>query len=184
MTLNAKSATADITMAANEGPFAAGIWPRRLATWLAADSRRLKRFIEPPINLPFGKTTAWAISHDGSAVDFFYMRALTKLAKMINWYLLEPWLYWIERRHRVSQGEMTVEERVLSVIAEQMGVGVGELRRSTKIIDDLDADSLDMTEIAMELEDEFDIAIPDRALEDFRDVGNMINYVNKVLGRA
>jgi len=79
---------------------------------------------------------------------------------------------------------MTVEERVLSVIAEQMGVGVGELRRSTKIIDDLDADSLDMTEIAMELEDEFDIAIPDRALEDFRDVGNMINYVNKVLGRA
>ncbi len=59
----------------------------------------------------------------------------------------------------------TVEERVVDIVAEQLGVDKDKITRDTSFVNDLGADSLDTVELVMELEEEFDISIPDDAAE-------------------
>lgn len=75
----------------------------------------------------------------------------------------------------------SVEERVFSILAEQFVKKESEISRESKIVDDLGGDSLDKTELIMQLEDEFDISIPDGT--DFKTVGQAIDYVKEHTGK-
>ena len=73
---------------------------------------------------------------------------------------------------------MTVEAKVKSIIAEQLGVGEDEIKAESAFIEDLGADSLDIVELVMAMEEEFEVEIPDEEAENIKTVGDAINYVN------
>jgi len=71
----------------------------------------------------------------------------------------------------------SVEERVVEIVADQLGVGKDQITRETHFVNDLGADSLDTVELVMELEEEFDINIPDDAAEKIQTVGQAIDHI-------
>ena len=71
----------------------------------------------------------------------------------------------------------TIEERVVEIVAEQMGVDKAQMTRETAFVNDLGADSLDMVELAMEFEDKFDIQIPEEDADKIQTIGQAIDYV-------
>ncbi len=71
----------------------------------------------------------------------------------------------------------TTDERVIEIVAEQVGVDKAQITRETSFVNDLGADSLDTVELVMEFEDEFDISIPDEDAEKIQTVGQAIDYV-------
>jgi acyl carrier protein len=71
----------------------------------------------------------------------------------------------------------SVEERVIDIVAEQLGVSKDQITRETSFVNDLGADSLDTVELVMELEEEFDINIPDDAAEKIQTVGQAIDHI-------
>ena len=72
----------------------------------------------------------------------------------------------------------SIEERVKHIVVEQLGVKEEEVSGDSSFVDDLGADSLDTVELVMELEEEFDINIPDDAAEKIRTVGEVVNYID------
>lgn len=72
-----------------------------------------------------------------------------------------------------------VEERVRDIVAEQLGVDKDKVSPDTSFVNDLGADSLDTVELVMELEEEFDISIPDDAAEKIQTVGQAIDFIEK-----
>ncbi|HNQ21970.1 MAG TPA: acyl carrier protein [Phycisphaerae bacterium] len=70
-----------------------------------------------------------------------------------------------------------IEEKVVQIVGEHMNVDKGEISRATSFVDDLNADSLDTVELVMELEDEFDLTIPDEEAEKLKTVGEAIDYI-------
>lgn len=75
--------------------------------------------------------------------------------------------------------EAEVEEKVINIVAEQMGVDKAQITRETSFINDLNADSLDTVELVMELEDEFETSIPDEDAEKIQTVGQAIEFIMK-----
>lgn len=73
----------------------------------------------------------------------------------------------------------SVEERVTKIIVEELGVTEDQVKPEAKFIDDLGADSLDIVELIMHLEEEFGIDIPDEDSEKIQTVGNAIDYLNE-----
>ena len=73
--------------------------------------------------------------------------------------------------------EKQVEEKVIAIVAEQMGVDKGEISRDTNFVNDLNADSLDTVELVMEFEDEFETSIPDEQAEKIQTVGQAIEFI-------
>jgi len=87
----------------------------------------------------------------------------------------------------VSDNEVDVkaiENKVIDIISEQMGVDKNEISRKTSFINDLNADSLDTVELVMEFEDEFDMSIPDEEAEKIQTVGASVDYIVKVAKSA
>ncbi|MEI6153193.1 MAG: acyl carrier protein [Deltaproteobacteria bacterium] len=76
---------------------------------------------------------------------------------------------------------MTVTEKVKKMIVEQLGVSEAEVIPEAKFIDDLGADSLDIVELIMALEDEYGIEIPDEDAEKMETVGDAIRYIEEHL---
>ncbi len=74
-----------------------------------------------------------------------------------------------------------VEERVLNIVCEQLGTSRDKINRDTSFINDLGADSLDTVELVMELEDQFELNIPDEEAEKIKTVGDAINFINQHL---
>ncbi|NLO82786.1 MAG: acyl carrier protein [Clostridiales bacterium] len=68
-------------------------------------------------------------------------------------------------------------EKIRDIIAEQLGVDPGEVTPESRFIDDLGADSLDIVELIMALEEEFDMEIPDEDAEKISTVGDVVEYI-------
>ena len=76
---------------------------------------------------------------------------------------------------------MGLEDRVLELIVEQLGVSREEAVPKASFIDDLGADSLDIVELVMSLEEEFDIEIPDEDAEKIQTIGDAVDYLKEAL---
>jgi acyl carrier protein len=72
---------------------------------------------------------------------------------------------------------MSVEEKVKNIIVEQLGVDMESVTPEASFIDDLGADSLDIVELVMTMEEEFDLEIPDEDAEKIKTVNDVINYI-------
>jgi acyl carrier protein len=89
---------------------------------------------------------------------------------------------WILRR--TDQVASSVKERVIEIVAEQLGVNKDQITPETSFVQDLGADSLDTVELVMELEEEFGINIPDDAAEKIQTVGQAIEHIEKTQAGA
>ena len=76
---------------------------------------------------------------------------------------------------------MSLEKRVTDLIVEQLGVSPDEVVMTASFIDDLGADSLDIVELVMSLEESFDIEIPDEDAEKIQTIGDAIAYLKERL---
>ena len=76
---------------------------------------------------------------------------------------------------------MALEERVSEIIVEQLGVTREEVIPEANFIDDLGADSLDIVELVMAMEEEFDIEIPDDDAEKIQTIGDAVSYLKDKL---
>lgn len=74
---------------------------------------------------------------------------------------------------------MTTFERVQKVLVEQLDVSPDEVTPQASVIDDLGADSLDVVEIVMALEEEFDVEIPDEEAEKLVTVQKIVDYIDE-----
>lgn len=79
---------------------------------------------------------------------------------------------------------MAVAEKVKSIIAEQLGVKIEEVKPEASFIDDLGADSLDTVELIMALEEQFNVEIPDEDAEKMVKVADAIKYVEEKTGNG
>lgn len=70
-------------------------------------------------------------------------------------------------------------EKVKSVVVDQLGVDEADVTMDASFVDDLGADSLDIVELIMGLETEFDIEIPDEEAEKISTVGDAVNYIKE-----
>jgi acyl carrier protein len=73
----------------------------------------------------------------------------------------------------------SVEERVRSIIMDQLQVSEAEVTQSASFVDDLGADSLDTVELVMKFEEDFDIEIPDEDAEKIATVQDAVNYIKE-----
>ena len=74
-------------------------------------------------------------------------------------------------------GIENIEAKMKDIVAEQLNVEVSDLEPSKSFVNDLGADSLDIVELVMAMEEEFDIEIPDEAAEKIQTVGDAIKYI-------
>ncbi len=70
-------------------------------------------------------------------------------------------------------------DRIKKIIVDQLGVDESKITENSSFIDDLGADSLDIVELIMAFEEEFDIEIPDEDAEKMKTVGDAVKYLNK-----
>lgn len=77
---------------------------------------------------------------------------------------------------------MSMQDKVKSIIAEQLGVKPEEVVPEASFVEDLGADSLDTVELVMALEEEFGIEIPDEDAEKIAKVGDAIKYIEEKSG--
>jgi len=74
-----------------------------------------------------------------------------------------------------------LEDRVADIIVEQLQVSKDEIVPEASFVDDLGADSLDIVELVMAMEEEFDVEIPDEDAEKIQTIGDAITYLKEKL---
>ena len=72
---------------------------------------------------------------------------------------------------------MDTFEKIRACLAEQLDIDPDEITMDSNILDDFGADSLDLVDLVMALEDEFDVEVPDDAIENFHTVGGVVRFV-------
>jgi acyl carrier protein len=78
----------------------------------------------------------------------------------------------------------SLEQKIRSLVAEQLCVELAEIKPDANILDDLGADSLDVVEMVMALEEHFDIEVPDEDVEELRTVADVERYVVNAVGQS
>ena len=78
----------------------------------------------------------------------------------------------------------SIMERVMDIVSEQLGVDKEKITADTSFVNDLGADSLDTVELVMELEEEFDVNIPDDAAEKIQTVGQAVEFIEQNSGKG
>ena len=76
-----------------------------------------------------------------------------------------------------KEGTMSVNPKVKDIVVEQLGVDPEKVKIEAKFIEDLGADSLDIVELVMAMEEEFDLEIPDEDAEKLKTVGDVQSYL-------
>ncbi len=76
-------------------------------------------------------------------------------------------------------GEQDVFSTLKGIIVEQLAVDPEDVTMEASFIDDLNADSLDLVELIMEIEEKFGIQVPDDAAEKIKSVGDAVNYIQE-----
>jgi acyl carrier protein len=76
---------------------------------------------------------------------------------------------------------MALEERVKEIIVEQLGIAADEVVPEASFIEDLGADSLDIVELVMAMEEAFDVEIPDEDAEKIQTIGSAVAYLKDKL---
>ena len=71
------------------------------------------------------------------------------------------------------------EQKVKDILAKQLGVAIEKINANTDIAADLGADSLDLVEVLMSLEEEFSVSIPDEAIPNIKTVGDLVAFIDK-----
>jgi acyl carrier protein len=74
---------------------------------------------------------------------------------------------------------MSVENKVKEIVAEQLNVEMSELEMNKSFLNDLGADSLDIVELVMAMEEEFEVEIPDEDAEKIQTVGDAVKYITE-----
>lgn len=80
---------------------------------------------------------------------------------------------------RLIMNEQEIFEKVKAIVVEQLGVEEGNVTKEATFVDDLSADSLDIVELVMALEEEFDLEIPDNEAEKIVTVGDVVKYIEE-----
>ena len=75
---------------------------------------------------------------------------------------------------------MSIEDRVKKIVSDQLGTSLDEIQSDSSFVDDLGADSLDLVELIMAMEEAFGIEIPDEVAEKITTVQDAIEHVKKV----
>lgn len=74
---------------------------------------------------------------------------------------------------------MDTFERIRELLAEQLDIDEDKITMDSDILEDFEADSLDVVDMVMTLEDEFGVEVPDEQIEDFHTVGDVVRYVEE-----
>ncbi len=74
-------------------------------------------------------------------------------------------------------------DRVVEIVAEQLGAAKEKISSDTHFVNDLGADSLDVVELVMELEEEFDVNIPDDAAEKIQTIGQAVDFIEQPISQ-
>jgi acyl carrier protein len=74
---------------------------------------------------------------------------------------------------------MSIEQKIKAIIIEQLGVDEEEVAPKASFVEDLGADSLDIVELVMAMEEEFKIEIPDEDVENLKTVQDVTNYIRQ-----
>lgn len=72
---------------------------------------------------------------------------------------------------------MSIFEKLQEIVADQLEIDVEDIAYDSNILDDLGADSLDVVDLIMSIEDEFGIEVPDEALENIRTIEDMVKFI-------
>ncbi len=72
-----------------------------------------------------------------------------------------------------------VLEKVKKILSEQFSADENTITENTNIAEDLGADSLDVVDILMSIEDEFEVEVPDEEIDKIRTVGELVNYIKR-----
>lgn len=70
-------------------------------------------------------------------------------------------------------------EKIAEIIADQLGVSVSEITMDTNIMEEFGADSLDMVEMIMAVEDEYGVQVEEESVENIKTIGDVIKYLNE-----
>ena len=81
-------------------------------------------------------------------------------------------------------GIVEIKNRIVEIIANQLGIEEEDITAAASVVDDLGADSLDVVELVMALEEEFDLEIPDEEAEKITNVQNIFDYMASALQAA
>jgi acyl carrier protein len=85
-------------------------------------------------------------------------------------------------KEHVEETTMSLEQEVIDIVVEQLGVDEKDVTPEKSFVEDLNADSLDLTELIMTFEERFGFEISEEEAEKLKTVGDVINYINQKKG--
>ena len=85
-------------------------------------------------------------------------------------------------KEHVEETTMSLEQEVIDIVVEQLGVDEKDVTPEKSFVEDLNADSFDLTELIMTFEERFGFEISEEEAEKLKTVGDVINYINQKKG--